>query len=148
MNSIYLYPSVCFFEGTVISEGRGTESPFEVFGHPDLPSGDYSFTPESIPGADSHPKLKGKLCHGKDLRYLRNTSDRQPGLNLSWLIFAYQNFPDKDHFFTPFFDKLAGTTRLRQQIIEGLSEEEIRMSWADDLASFNKIRSKYLIYPE
>jgi uncharacterized protein YbbC (DUF1343 family) len=148
MNSIFLYPSVCFFEGTVISEGRGTSSPFEVFGHPELQEADYSFTPQSIPGADSHPKLKGKLCHGKDLRYLRNIADRQPGLNLSWLIFAYKNFPDKDHFFTPFFDKLAGTARLRNQIIAGLSEEEIRTSWADDLASFQKIRCKYLIYPE
>lgn len=148
MNSIFLYPSVCFFEGTVISEGRGTNSPFEVFGHPELQEADYSFTPESIPGADSHPKLEGKLCHGKDLRYLRNIVDRQPGLNLSWLIYAYKNFPDKDNFFTPFFDKLAGTARLRHQIIEGLSEETIRTSWADDLASFKKIRRKYLIYPE
>jgi len=147
MNSIFLYPSVCFFEGTVISEGRGTNSPFEVFGHPELQAGDYSFTPESIPGADSHPKLIGKLCRGKDLRYLRDIVDRQPGLNLSWLIYAYENFPDKDNFFTPFFDKLAGTSHLRHQIIEGLSEEKIRTSWADDLASFNKIRSKYLIYP-
>jgi len=138
MNSIFLYPCVCFFEGTVISEGRGTNSPFEVFGHPELQAGDYSFTPESIPGADSHPKLIGKLCRGKDLRYLSKIVDRQPGLNLSWLIYAYNNFPDKDNFFTPFFDKLAGTARLRHQIIEGLSEEEIRTSWADDLASFKK----------
>lgn len=148
MNSIFLYPSVCFFEGTVISEGRGTNSPFEVFGHPELQAGDYSFTPESIPGADSHPKLIGKLCRGKDLRYHRGIADRQPGLNLSWLIYAFKNFPDKDNFFTPFFDKLAGTTRLRHQIIEGLSEKEIRSSWAYDLASFKKIRRKYLIYPE
>ena len=148
MNSIFLYPSVCFFEGTVISEGRGTNSPFEVFGHPELQEADYSFTPESIPGTDSHPKLKGKLCHGKDLRYLRDIVDRQSGLNLSWLIYAYKNFPDKANFFITFFEKLAGTAHLRQQIIEGLSEEKIRSSWADDLASFKKIRHKYLIYPE
>ena len=132
----------------MISEGRGTNSPFEVFGHPELQEADYSFTPESIPGTDSHPKLKGKLCHGKDLRYLRDIVDRQSGLNLSWLIYAYKNFPDKANFFIPFFEKLAGTARLRQQIIEGLSEEKIRSSWADDLASFKKIRHKYLIYPE
>ncbi len=78
MNSILLYPSVCFFEGTVISEGRGTSSPFEVFGHPELKEGDYSFTPRSIPGADSHPKLEGKLCHGKDLRYLREIDVANP----------------------------------------------------------------------
>lgn len=148
MNSVFLYPSVCFFEGTVISEGRGTESPFEVFGHPDLPEGDCSFTPRCMPGADSHPKLEGKLCHGKDLRYLREMEYRQPGLDLSWLIFAYENFPDKDQFFTPFFDKLAGTARLRNQIIEGVTEEQIRNSWADNLVSFNKIRRKYLIYSE
>ena len=148
MNAVFLYPSICFFEGTVISEGRGTDTPFEVFGHPDLPAEEYSFTPESIPGADSHPKLKGKLCHGKDLRYLREKAERQQGLDLSWLINAYQNFPDQDNFFTPFFDKLAGTAQLRQQIMEGLSEEKIRRSWAADLASFNKIRRKYLIYPE
>ena len=148
MNSIFLYPSICFFEGTLISEGRGTNSPFEVFGHPELQEADYSFTPQSMPGTDSHPKLKGKLCHGKDLRYLRDIVDRQPGINLSWLIFAYKNFPDKANFFIPFFEKLAGTARLRHQIMEGLSEEKIRSSWADDLASFKKIRRKYLIYPE
>ena len=147
MNSIFLYPSVCLFEGTVISEGRGTNSPFEVFGHPELVAGDYSFTPESIIGTDSHPKLEGKLCHGKDLRYLREIVDRQAGINLSWLIFAYKNFPDKENFYTPFFEKLAGTANLRHQIIDGLSEEEIRTSWAEDLASFKKIRQKYLIYP-
>ena len=147
-NAIFLYPSLCFFEGTVISEGRGTNSPFEVFGHPDLRAGDYSFTPKCIPGADSHPKLEGELCIGKDLRYLRDSDDRQPGLNLSWLIYAYQNYPDKENFFISFFEKLAGTSILRKQIIKGLSSEEIRTSWADDLASFQKIRRKYLIYPE
>ena len=100
------------------------------------------------PGADSHPKLEGELCIGKDLRYLRDSDERQPGLNLSWLIYAYQNYPDRENFFIPFFEKLAGTSILRKQIIKGISEEEIRTSWADDLASFKKIRSKYLIYPE
>lgn len=147
MNSIFLYPSTGFFEGTVISEGRGTDSPFEVFGHPDIDEGDYSFTPESRPGA-SHPKLEGKLCRGKDLRYLRDTLNPEPGLNLSWLIFAYRNFPDKENFFIPYFEKLAGTARLRQQIIDGLSEQEIRATWEDDLEAFMKIRRKYLIYPE
>ena len=147
MNAVYLYPSICFFEGTKISEGRGTPSPFEVFGHPELREGDYSFTPECMPGADSHPKLLGIPCRGKDLRYLRNTLDRKPGLDLSWLIMAYQNFPDKSNFFTPFFDRLAGTATLRHQITSGLSEKEIRASWSHDLALFQKIRCKYLIYP-
>ena len=148
MNSIFLYPSICFFEGTVISEGRGADAPFEVFGHPDLPGMDYSFTPESQPGRATHPKHEGKLCYGKDLRYLRDSTDRTAMLNLSWLITAYQDFPTKDSFFIPYFENLAGTAKLRQQIIEGLSEQEIRATWSDDLEAFLKIRKKYLIYPE
>ena len=109
---------------------------------------DYSFIPRSMPGTDSHPKHEGKLCYGKDLRHLHNESNRQPGFTLSWLIFAYKNFPDKANFFIPFFDKLAGTDRLRHQIMKGLSEEKIRSSWSDDLKTFKKIRHKYLIYPE
>ena len=148
MNSIYLYPSSGFFEGTVISEGRGTDSPFEVFGHPDLKEGDYSFTPESRPGAATHPKLEGKPCRGLDLRHLRDSTDRGAALNLSWLLFAYNNFPDKENFFIPYFENLAGTATLRQQIISGLSEEEIRAGWQEDLETFKKIRRKYLFYPE
>ncbi|HEC41763.1 MAG TPA: DUF1343 domain-containing protein [Bacteroides sp.] len=148
MNSIYLYPSTGFFEGTVISEGRGTDSPFEVFGHPDLRACDFTFTPESRPGASANPKLKGELCLGKDLRYLRDSSEQFAGLNLSWLIFAYQNFPDKENFFIPYFENLAGTAKLRQQIVDGLSEDEISASWQEDLEAFKKIRQKYLIYPD
>jgi len=148
MNSIYLYPSTGFFEGTVVSEGRGTDAPFEVFGHPDLEGVDFTFTPESRPGKSTNPKHKGKLCYGKDLRYLRDQANRAEGLNLSWLIFSYENFPDKDNFFIPYFEKLAGTALLRQQIIEGLSEDEIRATWKADLEAFKKIRQKYLIYPE
>lgn len=148
MNSIYLYPSLCFFEGTVISEGRGTDAPFEVFGHPDLQGMDFSFTPEPRPGAASHPKHMGKTCHGRDLRYLRDSLDRPAHLNLSWLISAYRNFPDKENFFIPYFENLAGTARLRQQIRDGWSEEEIRFSWQEDLDAFRRIRSKYLLYPD
>jgi uncharacterized protein YbbC (DUF1343 family) len=148
MNSIYLYPSTGFFEGTVISEGRGTDSPFEVFGHPDLMDCDFTFTPESRPGASANPKLKGELCQGKDLRYLRDSSEQFAGLNLSWLIFAYQNFPDKENFFIPYFENLAGTSKLKQQIIEGVTEEKIRASWQPELEDFRRIRQKYLIYPD
>ncbi len=148
MNSIYLYPSTCFFEGTVLSEGRGTDAPFEIFGHPELEGMDYSFTPRSIPGKSTNPKFKGTLCYGLDLRYLREVSPAPAGINLSWLIDAYRNFPDKENFFIPYFENLAGTAKLRQQIIEGLSEEEIRISWKKDLESFQTIRKKYLIYPE
>ncbi|MFC2115324.1 exo-beta-N-acetylmuramidase NamZ domain-containing protein [Bacteroidota bacterium] len=148
MNSVYLYPSTGFFEGTVISEGRGTDAPFEVFGHPSLMGGDYSFIPESRPGASTHPKLVGKLCRGRDLRYFRDTLDRDPCINLSWLIYAYENFPEKEKFFIPYFENLAGTSKLRQQIVDGLSETEIRASWEDDISAFRKIRQKYLMYPE
>ncbi len=148
MNSIYLYPSTCFFEGTVLSEGRGTDAPFEVFGHPDLPDRGFSFTPESRPDAATHPKLEGRLCYGTDLRNYRDSLDRDPRLNLSWLITAYRDFPDKDGFFIPYFDQLAGNAKLRQQITEGLSEEKIRASWQEDLEAFRAIRRKYLIYPD
>jgi len=148
MNSIYLYPSTCFFEGTVLSEGRGTDAPFEIFGHPDLEGMDYSFTPRSIPGKSIDPKFRDKECFGMDLRYLRKSSSRKSAINLSWIISAYLQFPDKENFFLPYFENLAGTAKLRQQIKEGLSEEEIRASWQDDLDDFRKVREKYLIYPE
>jgi uncharacterized protein YbbC (DUF1343 family) len=148
MNAIYLYPSTCFFEGTVISEGRGTDFPFEVFGHPRLGNAHFAFTPESIPGKSSRPKLKGETCMGMDLRYLRNSTKRDPQINLSWLLFAYENYPDKETFFMPYFEKLAGTARLRQQIMVGMTEDEIRASWSDGLAAFKKIRKKYLLYPD
>ncbi len=148
MNAIYLYPSTCFFEGTVISEGRGTDAPFEVFGHPELEGMDFTFTPLSRPGVATNPKHEGKLCYGMDLRYLRDSAERTSGLNLSWLILAYRNFPDPENFFLPYFELLAGTADLRQQIMEGLSEEQIRASWQEDLEAFRQVRSKYLIYPE
>ena len=148
MNSIYLYPSTCFFEGTVISEGRGTEAPFEMFGHPDLDGMDFEFTPRSIPGKSNNPKFKDKQCKGMDLRYLRESTSRKSEINLSWLIYAYRNFPDKDKFFIPYFETLAGTAKLRQQIIGGLSEVEIRASWEEGLEDFRNTRKKYLIYPE
>ncbi len=148
MNSVWLYPSTAFFEGTVISEGRGTDSPFEVFGHPDLRKGDYYFTPESRPGSATRPKLEGKLCRGMDLRSYRDSLHRNPSINLSWLMFAYRNFPEKDSFFIPYFESLAGTATLRQQIIQGLPVQEIRKSWQPGLQAFRKIRRKYLLYPE
>jgi uncharacterized protein YbbC (DUF1343 family) len=148
MNSVYLYPSTCFFEGTVISEGRGTEFPFEAFGHPLLENAYFSFVPESIPGKSSNPKLKGENCMGMDLRYLRNSSKRDRQINLAWLLFAYENYPDKEAFFIPYFDNLAGTACLRQQIIEGMTANEIRSSWSDGLAAFKNIRKRYLLYPD
>lgn len=146
MNSIYLYPSTCFFEGTVISEGRGTDWPFEVFGHPDLQNTGFTFTPESRPGAATNPKFRDELCRGVDLRHFRDSTTRPQAIDLSWLLFAYRNFPDKENFFIPYFENLAGTATLRQQIIDGWPEDRIRASWQEDIDAFMEIRKKYLIY--
>lgn len=148
MNAVYLYPSTCFFEGTVMSEGRGTEFPFEVFGHPLLENANFTFVPRSIPGKSANPKWKGETCKGMDLRYLRNSTSRDRQINLGWLLFAYENYPAKDEFFIPYFEKLAGTASLRQQIVDGWTADEIRASWSDDLVAFKNIRKKYLLYPD
>lgn len=143
-NAIMLYPSICLFEGTVISLGRGTNKPFEQWGHPALAGkGNDSFRPASIVGA-TNPPLEGKTCYGMTLS---NVGTPNMGLTLKWLIQAYQWYPEKDKFFTNFFEKLAGTTTLRKQIESGMSEEEIRKTWEPGLTSFKKIRSKYLLYP-
>lgn len=147
MNSIYLYPSVCFFEGTPFSVGRGTDFPFEVFGHPDLSDCNFTFIPESRPGSDTNPVLKGEECVGIDLRSFRNLGhSRPPKIDLQWIMFAYSQFPDKDKFFTDYFEKLAGTSILRNQIIMGLTEDEIRESWKVGLEKFQLIRREYLLY--
>lgn len=149
MNSIYLYPSLCFFEGTVLSIGRGTDFPFEVFGHPDLTSCDFSFIPESKPGSDTNPVLKDQKCYGIDLRQFRELDHVRPAkIDLQWLLFAYSQFPDKNRFFTDYFEKLTGTATLRKQIIMGQTEDEIRSGWKDDLDKFNGIRKKYLLYKD
>lgn len=142
--AINLYPSLCFFEGTPVSEGRGTSMQFQVFGSPLLPAEEFSFsfTPRPNEGAAS-PKFNGKLCYGKDLRNEENLSK----INLEWLIAAYQAYPDKTGFFTSFFVKLAGTHQLQQQIENGMTAEAIRKTWKKDLESFEKTRKKYLIYP-
>ena len=143
-HAIRIYPSTCFFEGTVISEGRGTLMPFEVYGHPDLP-GSYSFVPEGIEGMSMYPKLKGKTCYGEDLRGFVPDGGWSK-IELRWLLDAYQKFPDKKNFFLPFFESLAGTDRLRQQIIAGWTEEQIRKSWQPDLEKFRETREGYLLY--
>ncbi|MCB0567678.1 MAG: DUF1343 domain-containing protein [Phaeodactylibacter sp.] len=148
MRSIYLYPSLCFFEGTVASEGRGTSHQFQVYGHPDYPDGDYSFTPVSMPGA-KYPKLEGQLCRGYSLVNRPPDSIRaEAQINLSYLIEFYKGFPDKAHFFLEnlFFDKLAGGAQLRLQITGGKTEEEIRESWKEGLDTFREVRRKYLLY--
>jgi uncharacterized protein YbbC (DUF1343 family) len=145
-NSVYLYPSTCFFEGTTLSLGRGTSFPFQVYGSPKLPDSGFSFTPESVSGA-RNPPLLGRLCYGTDLRNaLADGIVPSPELNLGWVIDAWNKYPDKDNFFTPYFDVLAGGPVLREQIVSGMSAGEIRETWLGDLESFNRIREKYLLY--
>ncbi len=146
--SIYLYPSLCFFEGTTISVGRGTNTQFQVYGHPDLTIGDYEFTPEPMDGA-KYPKLEGKTSKGFDLTKIDLTKIRTAkGLNLDYLINTYQNYPNKKDFFLKnlFFDKLAGSAELRKQIIGGRTADQIKATWQKDLNEFKQLRTKYLLY--
>ena len=142
--SIYLYPTLCFFEGTIVSVGRGTETPFQIFGHPDL-RGDYEFTPKSKSGA-SKPLLEGQRCRGMELtEFAHDFANNDNQLHLNWIIEAYQQLKDKD-FFTNYFRLLSGDNQLQKDIENGKSAEEIRTSWVSDLDQFKAIREKYLIY--
>jgi uncharacterized protein YbbC (DUF1343 family) len=144
--SVYLYPSICFFEGTVISCGRGTSFPFQAFGSPDLPDRGFSFTPESVAGAKNPPHL-GVKCYGTDLRdAIGMKLVPKPELRLEWVITAYNDFPQKEKFFTSYFDVLAGGPVLREQIQKGMTAKEIRATWKEGLEEFGKIREKYLLY--
>jgi uncharacterized protein YbbC (DUF1343 family) len=144
--SVYLYPSLCFFEGTNVSPGRGTPFPFQVYGSPKLPDTGFSFTPESGPGAKNPPFL-GERCYGVDLQNAENDKIvPNVTINLSWLLDAYRRYPDKDNFFTSYFDVLATGPTLREQIQKGMNAEDIRREWKDGLAKFARIREKYLLY--
>lgn len=146
--SIYLYPSLCFFEGTVFSVGRGTNTQFQIYGHPDYTIDDHSFTPKSMAGA-KYPKHENKVCKGRSLTSLAAaTIKAEKRINLSYLITAYTHFEDKQAFFlkNKFIDKLAGTNQLRLQIQQGLSEEAIRASWQADLKDYDAMRQRYLMY--
>lgn len=147
--SIYLYPSLCFFEGTIVSEGRGTDKPFQLFGYPGMPKGEVEFTPRSIEGASMYPKFKGEKCAGFDLSSLSEDSLRKMAkLNLTWLIDAYRNYKGTKPFFDPaFFDLLAGNDQLRKDLEAGKTEDEVRKSWVHGLEEFQKIRQLYLLYP-
>ena len=147
-NSILLYPSLCFFEGTTISVGRGTLYPFEVYGHPGLTGKNFSFKPEPVIGMDSHPLYKNKTCFGEDLRaYFEKHPDEKGNIRLAWLIGCYRELGGKPGFFTDYFDCLAGSDELRKQIIRGMNEEDIRKSWQPGIKEFKKIRERYLLYP-
>jgi uncharacterized protein YbbC (DUF1343 family) len=141
--AINLYASLCFFEGTNVSLGRGTNKQFQVYGSPNLPNNGFSFTPMPNEGA-KEPPLKGVLCYGEDL----SKAPRVNRLELRWLLKAYNGTKDKSKFFIPFFTKLAGTTKLQQQIEAGKTEVEIRTSWEAGLTAFKAKRKNYLIYPE
>ena len=148
MASVYLYPSLGLFEGTVVSVGRGTDFPFQVIGHPALMNTNYDFTPVPKPGA-MQPKYNGELCHGYNLvdfgaQYLKNSKQ----LYLFWLMGTYKDTPDKTTFFDKNFNPHAGNSSLQQQIKDGKTEEAIRQSWQKDIKAFKIIRKKYLLYTD
>lgn len=149
MAAVHLYPSLGLFEGTPVSVGRGTDKPFQLIGFPGCTLGGYTFTPRSMPGAKDPPYL-GQECRGLDLSEYGSFFTRmEPRVALHWLIGMYQSYPqDKATFFKPFFDKLAGTTALREQITQGWDEERIRAGWKPALDDFGKVRAKYLLYDD
>ncbi len=147
MNGIYLYPSLCLFEGTVVSIGRGTIKPFQVIGHPQLDGTDYSFIPKPMKGMSENPLHANQVCYGYDLSEYAVTFQRfEKQINIFWLIDLYKRLSSKIEFFNNFFDKLAGSDNLRKQIIAGKSESEIRENWKLDIKKFKEIRKKYLLY--
>ena len=141
--SIALYPSLVFFEGTNMSLGRGTRQPFQMIGHPNPMFGAFQFTPESIPGMSKNPPYKDQTCYGVDLR----TVDPPNKVDISYVIDFYQKSKGSPQYFNSFFNLLAGTDQLRKEIESGKSEAEIRAGWQEDLKRFNAIRSQYLLYP-
>ena len=151
IQSIYWYPSTCLFEGTSLSEGRGTDKPFQVFGAPSLPKNLYTFTPEPTEGA-TNSKHYGELCYGWNVsgtpEQVIKEIDKK--IQLKWIIQAYKLFPDKENFFLKSngFNRLAGNDVLMQQIKDGVSENDIRKSWEPALGNFKKIRKKYLLYKD
>lgn len=150
MASVYLYPSLGLFEGTNISVGRGTETPFQIIGSPYLKQSNFSFTPVSVEGA-KYPKHKGVLCKGFDLNeFGSDVLPSKKGLYLGWILGTYKNSSKQDNFFTSngFFELLSGTDVLRKQIIEGKSEKEIKATWQEDIQVFKEKREKYLLYPD
>jgi uncharacterized protein YbbC (DUF1343 family) len=139
--AINLYASLCLFEGTNVSVGRGTEMQFQIYGSPFLSKSSFSFTPKPNFGAKD-PLYNGKLCYGENLTTIQKVTQ----LELKWLLKAYNETADKSKFFNSFFTKLAGTEKLQQQIEAAKSEQDIRKSWEKGLADFSEIRSKYLLY--
>lgn len=150
LRSILLYPTLCFFEGTTCSIGRGTESQFQIVGHPSLKEYDFSFTPLPKPGAQD-PKNKGKLCYGKSfVDWTINDAKKQTKIDIELIIDFYKAVKNLNELFfleNKFFDKLAGSDSLREQIMANKTAEEIRDSWKADIENFKIVREKYLLYP-
>lgn len=145
--AVRLYPSLCFFEATSFSVGRGTYHPFQVIGYPDKKFGDFFFTPTSLPGFDTHPIQKDKVCYGINLQEY----PFEGGLTLKFVLYFYDKCGKNASFFfsrAKWFDLLAGTDQLRKQIIAGMNEEEIRETWKEDLDNYKEMRKKYLLYEE
>lgn len=145
--AVRLYPSLCFFEGTVISVGRGTYHPFQMIGAPDTCYGDFTFTPTSLPGFDLKPMYEDQVCYGVNLQEY----PFKGGLTLEFLLDLYEKAGKEQAFFfsrPQWFDLLAGTKELRYQIIRGFTEKEIRASWQPALEKYKQIRKKYLLYPD
>lgn len=142
--AIHLYPSLCWFEGTSVSVGRGTEMAFETFGFPELKNPDFYFTPQTIAGRVNHPPLEGRVCGG---RALQSDCSGIAKLNMDYLMEAYDILGDSMFTSPQFFDKLVGTSQLRKQLQSGRSEEQIRQSWKSDLDRYKAVREKYLLYP-
>lgn len=147
MSAVYLYPALGLFEGTIVSVGRGTDKPFQCIGFPGCTLGDHAFTPRSMPGAKD-PPYRGQTCTGLELSSFGEIYSRaNQRLELQWLIGMYEAAPDKKKFFNSFFDKLAGGSSLREAVLEGKPEEEIRRSWRPGLEAFKRMRQPYLLYP-
>ena len=147
-HAIYLYPAICLFEGTIMSLGRGTDSPFEIYGHPEMRDCNFTFTPQQYPWA-MNPPLLNQECRGVDLRNISSEVIISEGFTLKYLIDAYRRTGSRGQtFFTPFFEKLVGVDYIRQMIVEGRSEEEIRARWQSDISQFRTQRQPYLLYAE
>ena len=149
MEAIYLYPTLCLFEGTPMSIGRGTNAPFCLLGYPDFGAKDTVFVPQNIVGVATNPPCLGKQCNGYNLKqWAHDTLINKNRIDIDLLINAYNSFDEKDKFFTPFFNKLAGNATLAQQIKDGKNASQIRQSWQSELQDFKKIRKKYLLYKD
>ncbi|MDE6652694.1 MAG: DUF1343 domain-containing protein [Paramuribaculum sp.] len=147
MKAVYMYPSTCYFEATPVSLGRGTDTPFTIYGHPGMKEGDFYFTPKSRPGAKNPPQL-GKRCRGRNLRSMSDEEMIAQGVNFEYVIDAYNAMGKPSNFFTSFFELLAGNAKIRQMIESGATAEQIRASWSDDVKAFKAKRKPYLLYPE